>query len=75
MEQPTNTDISFSWKLVAGDKNDDEYIKIMRAYREYGYKTMTKLVAAAVKEYAENHPLEENHPLDDAADYKYNDIL
>lgn len=55
MEQNTNKGISFSWKLREGNIDDEQYIKILRNYSKYGYSTMTRFVAAAVKEYSENH--------------------
>lgn len=47
--------ISLSWKLSSSNNNDKEYIEILENYKEYGYSTMTKLVAAALKEYRETH--------------------
>lgn len=47
--------VSFSWKLEKGINDNDTYIKILQSYREYGYSSMTKLVAAALKEYSQNH--------------------
>lgn len=47
--------ISLSWKLNANDNNHKEYIEILRRYKDYGFSTMTKLVAAALEEYSVNH--------------------
>ena len=47
--------ISMSWKLYSNKNNDKEYIEILEKYKEYGYSTMTKLVAAALKENDEAH--------------------
>lgn len=54
-ESNYNENISFSWKLLSENKDDSVYIEILKAHRTYGFPTMTKLVAAALKEYSDNH--------------------
>lgn len=53
--------LCLSWKLEKGINDNDTYIKILKSYREYGYSSMTKLVAAALKEYSQNHNISENN--------------
>lgn len=52
--------VCFSWKLEKGVNDNDAYIKILRSYKEYGYSSMTKLVAAALSEYSKNHNISDN---------------
>lgn len=55
--EKNNEKISLSWKLSSKDNNNREYFGILKNYKNYGFATMTKLVAAALKEYSLNHPI------------------
>ncbi len=47
--------INLSLRLNAENRDDVFYIKILRKHKEYGYATMKKLIAAALREYEHNH--------------------
>lgn len=49
--------VCFSWRLEKGINDNDVYIKILKSYKEYGFSSMTKLVAAALSEYSQNHSI------------------
>ncbi len=50
-----NRNITVSWLLKYENVPDREFIEILEKHKEYGFTTRTKLIAAALKEYRDNH--------------------